>query len=122
MELCGECMLDLCIVAIQNTKLVAIYPTYAALLLCLPPYLFTCHILITNTAALMRGFDRNVPQMSPVFPLRQCLQRAVMNKLKQLSINNQRIRVPRLRAFNFAQVPLRCMLRMQSNSVVKTEF
>jgi len=43
----------------------------------------------------------------------------IMNEPKQLSISNQYIRVPRLRAFNFAQVPLRCVLGIWSNSVVK---
>ena len=56
MELCGERMLDLCIVAILNTKLVVIYHARAALLLYLSPYLFTSHILITNTAALMHMY------------------------------------------------------------------
>ena len=47
------------------------------------------------TNVCLRGFDRNVQQMFTVFPLHQCLQRAVMNEQKQLSISNQHIRVPR---------------------------
>jgi len=78
------------------------------------------------TTVCLRGFDRNVQQLftvfSEVFSLHQCLQRAVMNEQKQLSISNQRIRVSRWRAFNFAQVPFRCVLGMWSNSVIKTEF
>jgi len=53
------------------------------------------------TSVCLRGFDRNVQQLFPVFPLHQCLQRAVMNEPKQLSISNQHIRVPRRSAFNF---------------------
>ena len=48
-------------------------------------------------------------------------KRAVMNEPKQLSISNQHIRVPRRHAFNFAQVPFRCMLVMPSNSVINAE-
>ena len=43
-------------------------------------------------------------------------------KKKQLSINNQHIRVPRWCAFNFAQVLFQCMLGMPSNSGIKAEF
>ena len=74
------------------------------------------------TSVCLRGFNRNVQQMFTVFPLHQCLQRAVMNEQKQLSISNQQIRVPRRRAFNFAVVPFRCVLVMPSNSVIKAEF
>ena len=73
----------------------------------------------------LRGFDRNAPQKMtsvPCLPSTSCLQHAVINEPKQLSISNQHFRVPRLRAFNFAQFPLRYVLRMQSNSIVKTEF
>jgi len=55
-------------------------------------------------------------------PSIQCLQRTVMNEQKQLSISNRHIRVPSRRAFNFAQVPFRCVLVMPSNSVIKAEF
>ena len=37
-------------------------------------------------------------------------------------ILNQHIQVPRLHVFNFAHVRLQCVLGMQRNSVVKTEF
>jgi len=60
-------------------------------------------------------------QVFPVLPLHQCLQRAVMNEPKQLSISNPHIRVPRRRAFNFIQVPFRCVLVMPSNSVINAE-
>ena len=74
------------------------------------------------TIVCLHGFVRNVSQKITIFPLRQCFQRAVMNEPKQLSISNQHIRVPRWHAFNFAQVPLRYVLGMRSNSVVKTDF
>ena len=44
-----------------------------------------------------------------------------MNEPKQLLISNHHIRVPRRRAFNFAQVPFRCVLVMPSNSVINAE-
>jgi len=75
-----------------------------------------------STSVCLRGFDRNVEQMFTVFPLHQCIQRTVMNEQKQLSISSQHIRVPRRRAFNFAQVLFRCVLVMPSNSVIKAEF
>jgi len=74
------------------------------------------------TTVCLRGFDRNAQHLFTVFSLHQCLQRAVMNERKQLSISNQHIRVPRWRAFNFAQVPFWCVLGMPSNSVIKSEF
>ena len=40
----------------------------------------------------------------------------------KVSFSNQHIRVPRRRAFNFAQVLFRCMLVMPSNSVINAEF
>jgi len=58
-------------------------------------------------------------QLFPVFPLHQCLQCAVMNKPKQLSISNQHIWVPGWHLFNFAQVLVWCMLGMPSNSAIK---
>jgi len=70
----------------------------------------------------LRGFDRNVQQLFPVVSLHQCLQRAVMNKQKQLSISNQHIRVPRWCAFNFAQVPSRSVLILPSNNDAKLTF
>ena len=74
------------------------------------------------TSVCLRGFDRNVQQMFTVFPLHQCLQRAVMNEPKQLSISNQHIRVPRRRAFNFAVVPFRCVLVCQATVLSKLNF
>ena len=44
MELCGECMLDLCTVAIQNTRLVVIYYAHAAVLMRMQ-YLNYCMLL-----------------------------------------------------------------------------
>ena len=59
--------------------------------------------------------------MFPVFPLHQCLQRAVMNEPKQLSISNQHIWVPRLCVFNFAQfdVCLECEVTVLSKLISK---
>ena len=54
----------------------------------------------------LSGFGWNVQQLFSVFPLHKCLQHAVMNERKQLSISNQHIRVPRWHAFNFAQSKL----------------
>ena len=51
----------------------------------------------------------------PVFPLHQCLQHAVMNERKQLSISNHHS------PFNFVQVPFQCVLGMPRNSVIKAE-
>ena len=70
----------------------------------------------------LSGFGWNVQQLFSVFPLHKCLQHAVMNERKQLSISNQHIRVPRKHAFNFAQVPFRCVLVMPSNSVINAEL
>jgi len=70
------------------------------------------------TSVCLRGFDRNVQQLFTVFPLHQCLQHAVMNEPRQLSISNQHIRVPRRHVFNFAQVPFRCMLVMPMLSML----
>ena len=41
------------------------------------------------TTVCLRGFDRNIPQLLPVFSLDQCLQCTIKNELKQISISNQ---------------------------------
>jgi len=74
------------------------------------------------TTVWLCGFDRNVQQLFTVFSLHQYLQRAVMNEWKQLSFSNHHSRVPRWRAFNFAQVPFWCVLGMPSNRTIKAEF
>jgi len=75
------------------------------------------------TTVCLRGFDRNGPQKMTGVP---CLPFTPVPSMhcneRTKAVSNQHIRVPRLRAFNFAQFLLRCVLGMRSNSVVKTEF
>ena len=60
----------------------------------------------------------------PCLPLHQCLQHSVKDKQKQMPISNQHFRVPRWRAFNFAQVPFRRMLGILKfkNMYAKVQF
>ena len=51
--------------------------------------------------------------------LHQCLQHALKDKQKQISISNQHFQVPRWSAFNLVQVPFQCMFGMPSESVMK---
>ena len=74
------------------------------------------------TTVCLHGFDRNVSQLFLVFSLHQCLQHVVKSKQKQIWISNQHIQVPRCNVFNFAQVWLRCVLGIPSNSSIKAEF
>ena len=74
------------------------------------------------TTVCLCGFDRNVPQLLPVFSLHQCLQCAVKNKQKQILIHSEHSGVLRWCAFNFVQVPSQSALVMPSKQWCKVNI
>ena len=74
------------------------------------------------TTVCLCSFDRNVPHTENDSCSLSSLYTSafnIMNEPKQLSISNQHIRVPKWRAFNFAQVLFWCVFGMPSNSAIK---
>ena len=72
------------------------------------------------TTVCLRGFVRNVPQLFFVFSLHLCLQRAVKNELKQISISNHHNRVHTVGTRGRAMVIISCDSAQYIGTIIHT--